>query len=74
MALRTSFICRSALSTTLLTLLACDEKTLEKQVKIEFTASVGDEAFTCTDSYEVLGGQAPADLRFYVSALHLIDD
>jgi uncharacterized repeat protein (TIGR04052 family) len=46
-------------------------------VTINFAAKVGEQAFTCGESYSALGTSAttvtPADFRFYVSDLALID-
>jgi len=49
----------------------------ERTVRIAFRAQIGDAAFKCGTSYPGVGTSAatvtPTDLRFYVSAVSLID-
>lgn len=53
--------------------LACDEQLDTNNVQLEFSASVGEEPFSCDSTFDTLGGNAPADLRFYVSEIQLIN-
>ncbi len=63
-------LCGLAVLTSTLT--ACDADEEKQSIQIELSASVADEAFECGKNYDALGGQSPADLRFYVSEVHLL--
>lgn len=62
-------------ATALLTQTAVAQQ--DRKVSIRFAAVIGDQPFTCGNSYEGIGATAskvtPSDFRFYVSGVELID-
>lgn len=62
-------------ATALLTQAAAAQQ--DRKVSIRFAAVVGDQPFTCGNSYEGIGATAskvtPSDFRFYISGVELID-